>query len=94
MTKKRPAKRRVVRSELKKIAILGTTPSRMQAPINDTDEVFESQGVTIVCELKSYVVGNMTGTEIDYRDSMMGAGFAFNNPNAKHSCGCGSSYSA
>lgn len=65
-----------------------------QAPINDTDEVFESQGVTIVCELKSYVVGNMTGTEIDYRDSMMGAGFAFSNPNAKHSCGCGSSFSA
>ncbi len=64
------------------------------APVKDTDEVFASQGITVVCDLKSYVVGNLTGTEIDYQESMMGAGFVFNNPNAKHSCGCGSSYSA
>ena len=64
------------------------------APINDTDEVFESQGTLIVCDLKSYIVGNLTGTLIDFQDGLMGAGFSFNNPNAKHSCGCGSSYSA
>lgn len=64
------------------------------APIGDTDEVFESQGIVIVCDLKSYVVGNLTGTIIDYKESMMGAGFTFGNPNAKHTCGCGSSYSA
>ncbi len=64
------------------------------APIADTDEVFESQGLAIVADLKSSVVGNLTGTTIDYQESMMGAGFTFNNPNAKHSCGCGSSYSA
>jgi iron-sulfur cluster assembly protein len=64
------------------------------APIADTDEVFTSQGVTIVSDLKSYVVGNLSGTLIDYQDSLMGSGFVFNNPNAKHSCGCGSSYSA
>ncbi|MFO0840107.1 MAG: iron-sulfur cluster assembly accessory protein [Phycisphaerae bacterium] len=63
------------------------------APVADTDEVFESQGITVVCDLKSYVAGNLTGTLIDYQESMMGAGFTFNNPNAKHSCGCGSSYS-
>lgn len=64
------------------------------APIGETDEVFESQGIVIVCDLKSYVVGNLTGTVIDYKESMMGAGFTFENPNAKHTCGCGSSYSA
>lgn len=64
------------------------------APVADTDEVFLSQDIPIVCDLKSYVVGNLTGTTIDYHESMMGAGFTFNNPNAKHTCGCGSSYSA
>lgn len=66
----------------------------MHAPVKDTDEVFESHGVVVVCDLKSYVVGNLTGTLVDYQETTMGAGFVFNNPNAKHSCGCGSSYSA
>ena len=64
------------------------------APVKETDEVFLSQGIVIVCDLKSYVVGNLSGTTIDYQEGMMGAGFTFNNPNAKHTCGCGSSYSA
>ena len=64
------------------------------SPVKDTDEVFESRGLLIVCDLKSYVVGNLSGTTIDYHEGMMGAGFVFNNPNAKHTCGCGSSYSA
>lgn len=64
------------------------------APVKDTDEVFDSHGIPIVCDLKSYVVGNLSGTQIDYQEGLMGAGFVFNNPNAKHTCGCGSSYSA
>lgn len=64
------------------------------APANDTDEVFLSHDIPIVCDLKSFMVGNLGGTVIDYQDGLMGAGFTFNNPNAKHSCGCGSSYSA
>ena len=65
------------------------------APVGDTDEVFESHGIVIACDLKSYVVGNMSGTTIDYQDnSLMGTGFTFNNPNAKNTCGCGASYSA
>jgi iron-sulfur cluster assembly protein len=59
-----------------------------------TDEVFESHGLHIVCDLKSYIVGNLTGTLIDFKEDMMESGFSFNNPNAKHTCGCGSSYSA
>jgi iron-sulfur cluster assembly protein len=65
-----------------------------KAPLNETDEVFLSHDIPIVCDLKSFVVGNLNGTTIDYQDGLMGAGFTFNNPNAKQTCGCGSSYSA
>ncbi|MGD8452255.1 MAG: iron-sulfur cluster assembly accessory protein [Phycisphaerae bacterium] len=65
-----------------------------QAPAAETDEVFLSQDIMIVCDLKSFVAGNLAGTTIDYQDGLMGAGFIFNNPNAKHQCGCGASYSA
>jgi iron-sulfur cluster assembly accessory protein len=34
------------------------------------------------------------GTEIDYVEGLMGAGFKFNNPNVKHACSCGESFSA
>ena len=63
-------------------------------PAAETDEVFLSHDVVIVCNLKSYMVGNLGGTTIDFEDGLMGKGFTFKNPNAKHSCGCGSSYSA
>jgi iron-sulfur cluster assembly protein len=63
-------------------------------PAAETDEVFLSHDIVIVCDLKSFVVGNLGGTTIDYKDGLMGAGFAFDNPNAKHTCGCGASYSA
>ena len=63
-------------------------------PASESDEAFVSEDILIVCDLKSYIVGNLSGTENDYRDGLMGAGFTFNNPNAKHTCGCGSSYSA
>ena len=63
-------------------------------PVADTDEAFLSHDIVIVCDLKSYMVGNLGGTIIDFEDGMMGKGFTFKNPNAKHTCGCGSSYSA
>ncbi|MEC3849977.1 HesB/IscA family protein, partial [Bacillus velezensis] len=34
----------------------------------------------------------MTGTIIDFKQSMMGGGFTIDNPNAIASCGCGSSF--
>jgi len=60
----------------------------------ETDEVFLSHDIPIVCDLKSFLVGNLAGTTIDFQDSLMGAGFTFHNPNARHTCGCGASYSA
>ena len=45
---------------------------------------------------KVYVDGNsiplLKGSEIDYVDTLMGAGFTVNNPNAVAACGCGSSF--
>lgn len=37
--------------------------------------------------------GFLTGSEIDYVDDLIGAAFKINNPNAKSSCGCGTSFS-
>jgi len=56
----------------------------------DTDEQMESQGVPILIDNKSLLY--LDGTEIDFRDEVMGRGFVFKNPNATSSCGCGSSF--
>jgi iron-sulfur cluster assembly protein len=56
------------------------------------DEVVESNGVRLFVDLKSMVL--LGGTEIDYVEGLMGAGFKFNNPNVKHNCACGESFSA
>lgn len=55
------------------------------------DKVHEFDGVKIVIDTKSALFLN--GTELDFSDGLNGTGFVFNNPNAKRSCGCGSSFS-
>ena len=55
------------------------------------DEVYESNGVRVVTDPKSSLY--LSGTEVDYEDSLLKGGFIFNNPNAKRSCGCGASFS-
>ena len=59
---------------------------------NENDEVIEQHGIKVVCDPKSYLYVN--GTTIDFKDEVMGRGFVFSNPNAKSTCGCGSSFSA
>ena len=44
----------------------------------------------IYCDPKSYLY--LRGTEIDFESNLMGGGFKFSNPNAKRSCGCGTSF--
>lgn len=56
----------------------------------DTDEVFEQNGIRVICDPKSLLY--LTGTTIDFKDEIMGRGFVFNNPNANTTCGCGSSF--
>ena len=50
-----------------------------------------SQGVKVVVDEMSLMY--LVGTEIDYVEGLQGAGFKFNNPNVKSTCGCGSSFS-
>lgn len=57
----------------------------------EKDLVFESFGVKIICDPKSYLYLN--GSVIDYIECLMGSGFKLDNPNAKGSCGCGQSFS-
>jgi len=58
----------------------------------ENDEVMESNGIKILSDRKSYLYLN--DTEIDFKDEVMGRGFVFKNPNATHTCACGSSFSA
>jgi len=58
----------------------------------ESDEKLESNGVPILVDAKSLLY--LDGTEIDFRDEVMGRGFVFKNPNATSSCGCGSSFTA
>ena len=58
----------------------------------DQDAVIEDNGVKVFVDMKSALY--LTGTQLDYVDGLMGAGFKINNPNAKSSCGCGESFSA
>ena len=55
------------------------------------DQVWEQDGVKICTDPVS--VKYLTGTQVDYVVTDTAAGFKFNNPNAKSSCGCGSSFS-
>ena len=60
------------------------------------DEEQEGDSVIHQGEFKVFVdemsLGYITGSEVDYVDSLMGAGFTVNNPNAVSSCGCGHSF--
>ena len=58
----------------------------------DADMVFESNGVTLYIDPIS--VRYLKGAEVDFIDNVAGGGFTIRNPNAKSTCGCGSSFSA
>jgi iron-sulfur cluster assembly accessory protein len=54
------------------------------------DTVITLSGFNVLVDEMS--VGYISGSEVDYVDSLMGAGFTVNNPNAVSSCGCGHSF--
>jgi iron-sulfur cluster assembly protein len=56
------------------------------------DKEFEIDGVKVVVDKKSYIYLN--GTTLDYVKQGLTGGFTFVNPQAKSSCGCGTSFSA
>jgi len=54
------------------------------------DITIESRGFRVYVDQQS--TQHLGGAEIDYLDTLMGAGFTVNNPNAVSGCGCGSSF--
>ena len=62
-----------------------------EATPKDNDQFFEQDGITILVDAKSHA--HLNGMTVDFNDSLMGGGFEFTNPQAKKSCGCGTSFS-
>jgi iron-sulfur cluster assembly accessory protein len=56
-----------------------------------TDHKFEFHGIEVVVDKRSMLYLN--GAVVDFHDDLNKRGFTINNPNAKSTCGCGSSYS-
>lgn len=82
-----------------RVGVKGGGCSGFQYSLNFTDEVDDEDqlvmgpnGVKIVTD--AFSASYLKGTELDYVETLQGAGFKFNNPNAKRTCGCGSSFSA
>ena len=57
-----------------------------------TDHVFHFEDVDVYVDPKSMVFLN--GMTLDWKDSLIHSGFVFDNPHAKKSCGCGTSFTA
>jgi len=58
----------------------------------DDDTRITKEGVTMLIDPLSFQY--LAGAEIDYQEGLNGAQFVIKNPNAKTTCGCGSSFSA
>lgn len=62
--------------------------------VSDTDYmdlVTEIDGLKVVADI--FTATQIEGTTIDYQETLQGAGFKFENPTARRTCGCGSSFS-
>ena len=81
-----------------RIAVVGGGCSGFQYQMSldqqagDNDQVIEQDGLQVFVDKKSMLY--LTGTQVDYVDSLTGSGFKFENPNARGSCGCGESFYA
>jgi iron-sulfur cluster assembly accessory protein len=58
---------------------------------NMLDKTYSFDGLKVFIDQASMLY--LDGAEVDYVESMEGAGFKFNNPQVKSTCGCGSSFS-
>ena len=58
--------------------------------LRDGDKIIDMEGFKVYVDWKSILY--LKGTTVDYSDGLMGKGFVFNNPTAKKTCGCGSSF--
>ena len=60
--------------------------------IAEDDTVIEKGDLKIILDSQSAPL--LQGTEVEYLDSVQGSGFSLKNPQAKTTCGCGSSFNA
>jgi len=58
----------------------------------DGDQVFDTDGIKVIVDPMS--MRYLEGAEVDYKEDLMGGGFAIKNPNATSTCGCGHSFQA
>mmetsp|Transcript_23162 Transcript_23162/g.32599 ORF Transcript_23162/g.32599 Transcript_23162/m.32599 type:complete len:115 (+) Transcript_23162:58-402(+) len=79
-----------------RVAILGGGCSGFQyqfsfdAEVAEDDHVFERDGVKVLVDDTSLDL--LSGAQLDFKDELIGAYFAVENPNASSSCGCGTSF--
>ena len=64
---------------------------RFDTQPRERDRIFEFGGVRVFIDPKSFIY--LHGMVLDYEETLMHQGFVFQNPNAKKSCGCGTSFS-
>jgi len=60
-------------------------------PVREGDSLFESEGLKILVDADS--LPHLSGLQLDVRQQMGGVQFVFRNPKARHSCGCGHTFS-
>ncbi|GAA4018477.1 iron-sulfur cluster assembly accessory protein [Hymenobacter fastidiosus] len=58
----------------------------------DNDEIYDLDGLKLIMDKKHAMY--VLGMEVDFQDGLNARGFVFNNPQAKSTCGCGTSFSA
>jgi iron-sulfur cluster insertion protein len=63
-----------------------------ESKIGEDDSVLEKGDIKVIMDSQSAPL--LSGAEVDYVDSLQGSGFSIKNPQAKTTCGCGSSFSA
>lgn len=97
MTKKALEEEGLLGTHGLRIAVRGGGCSGLEYALDFADSARPGDTVLTVDGLKLYIdmasVQFLNGTEIDYVTGLQGSGFKFNNPNAKRTCGCGSSFS-
>ena len=64
----------------------------LESTMGEDDTVVEHGVVKVIMDSQSAPL--LVGTQVDYVDRMQGSGFVMQNPQAKTTCGCGSSFSA
>jgi len=56
----------------------------------DNDRIFVTGEISVVVDRGS--MPYLSGLTLSFKNALVGGGFKFSNPNAKRSCGCGTSF--